>query len=116
MLQTYKLKNFSEQLNVLKVDDDGINTIENFECTTTDISLKNHHTWGCPVYVLDARLQENISVITKQETRLRAGIYPSKSTFHAGPVALVLNPETGHVSNKFHVVFDDGFSTVPFMR
>ena len=29
---------------------------------------------------------------------------------------LVLNPATGHKSLQFHVVFDDEFSTVPFMR
>ena len=29
---------------------------------------------------------------------------------------MVLNPETGHVSPKFHMVFDDEFNTVPFMR
>jgi hypothetical protein len=38
------------------------------------------------------------------------------SPCHAGSVALVLNPTTGHVSPQFHVVFDDTFSTVPFMR
>ncbi len=31
-------------------------------------------------------------------------------------VALVLNPRTGHVSPQFHVVFDDHFTTVPFME
>ena len=30
--------------------------------------------------------------------------------------ALLLSPDTGHVSPKFHVVFDDDFSRVPFMR
>ena len=30
-------------------------------------------------------------------------------------VDLVLNPATGHVSPQFHMVFDDEFSTVPFM-
>jgi hypothetical protein len=30
-------------------------------------------------------------------------------------VALVLNPRTGHVSPQYHVVFDDQFTTVPFM-
>jgi hypothetical protein len=30
-------------------------------------------------------------------------------------VALVFNPRTGRVSPQYHVVFDDTFSTVPFM-
>ena len=35
---------------------------------------------------------------------------------HAGSVALVLNPKTGHVSPQYHVVFDDNFTTVHHMR
>ncbi len=35
---------------------------------------------------------------------------------HAGSVALVLNPQIGHVSPQFHVVFDDNFITAPHMR
>ena len=37
-------------------------------------------------------------------------------TIYAESVSLVLNSETGHVSTQFHVVFDDEFFTVPFMR
>ena len=47
---------------------------------------------------------------------MRAGIYLGHSQFNAKSVALVLNPETGNVSPQFHVVFDDEFSTIPFMR
>ena len=31
-------------------------------------------------------------------------------------MALILNPETGNVSSQFHVVFDNEFSTVKFIR
>lgn len=34
---------------------------------------------------------------------------------HTGSVALVLNPRTLHMSPQFHVVFDDDFSTVPYL-
>ena len=44
MLCNYVLKFFVEQLNVLKVDDDGITPMERFSGTTTDINLKNNHT------------------------------------------------------------------------
>eukprot|EP00957_Ditylum_brightwellii_P081724 6217207-Ditylum_brightwellii.AAC.1 len=43
-----------------------------------------------------------------------AGIYLGHSPFYAGNVALVLNLQTGHVSQQYHVVFDDDFSTVPY--
>ena len=46
MLLTHSLKDFVEQLNVLKVDDDGIPTMDKFAGTKTDINLKNHHTWA----------------------------------------------------------------------
>ena len=38
------------------------------------------------------------------------------SPFHAGSVALVFNPTTGHVSPQYHVVFDDEFTTVASME
>ena len=55
MLCPYALKVFAEQLNVLNVDCDGITPMENVLGTTPDITIKNHHIWCCPVYVLDAR-------------------------------------------------------------
>ena len=64
-LWAYELKEFTEQLNVLKADDDGITPMEKFAGTTTDISIKNNYTWGCTVYVLDKRLKRNISGLTK---------------------------------------------------
>ena len=50
------------------------------------------------------------------EPQSKEGMYLGHKSFHAESVALVLNPSTGHVSPKFHVVFDYEFSTVPFMR
>ena len=80
------------------------------------LCLKNHHTWGCTDYVLNAILQGNISGLTKWELRSRAGIYLGHSPFHAVSVSLVLKPAAVHVSTKFHVVFDDECSTALFMR
>ena len=31
-------------------------------------------------------------------------------------MALILNPHTGHVLPQFHVVYDDNFTTVPYLR
>ena len=31
-------------------------------------------------------------------------------------MALILNPATGHISPQFHVVFDDGFSTIEALQ
>ena len=98
------------------MDYDNNNPIEKFAVSTTYITLKNHHTWVCPVYFLDSLLQGNKYELPKLGPRLRAGVYIEHSPFHIGSVALVLNPEIGNVSPQYHVVFDDEFSTVQLFR
>ncbi len=55
-------------------------------------------------------------MIPKWEPRARMGIYVSRSPAHASNVALILNPRTGHVSLRFHVVFDDDFTLVQYLQ
>ena len=78
--------------------------------------LTDQHPWGCPVYVLEPKLQEISKGIPKWEPRSRLRVYLGHSPLHAGSVALVLNPGTGHVSPQYHLVFDDEFSTVRHLR
>ena len=66
------------------MDDDGITPMEKFLGTKTDINLKNHHTWVCTFYVLDARLKGNIAGLPRWEPQSRAGIYIGNETYHAG--------------------------------
>ncbi len=61
------------------------------------------HVFGSLCFVLDSRLQSGIAGPLKWEPRSRLGIYVGHSPSHAGSVALVLNPRTGHVSPQFHV-------------
>ena len=42
MLWIYAPKEFSEQLDKLKVDNDGVITMDNFVGTKTEITPKNH--------------------------------------------------------------------------
>ena len=77
--------------------------------------MKFEHTFGCPVYILDSKLQSSGLGPPKWEPRSRLGIYLGRSPYHAGSVALVLNPRTGHVSPQYHLVFDDDFTTVPYL-
>ena len=65
MLWPYTVNNFAEQLTELEMGDYGVTPIDNCSVTKTDINLKNHHTWGYQVYVLDTRLQETIGVFPK---------------------------------------------------
>ena len=67
--------------------------------------------------MLDARLQNARGAgPPKWEPRSRIGVYLGHSPFHASSVALVWNSTTGRVSPQYHVVFDDDFSTVPYME
>jgi hypothetical protein len=77
--------------------------------------MSDFHTFGCPCYVLDHRLQSETGMIPKWEPRARMGIYVGCSPAHASNVALILNPRTGHVSPQFHIVFDDDFTTVQYL-
>ena len=73
--------------------------------------LKRLHVFGCPVFVLDAKLQDG-KKIPKWQRRSRRGVYLGVSRNHSTTVHLVLNLETGKISPQYHVVFDDTYSTV----
>jgi len=73
---------------------------------TTKI-LTNVRTWGCPVYILDAENQSG--------TIKHTGIYLGHSLCHTGSVSLVLSLQIGMVISQFHVVYNDEFSTVPYL-
>jgi hypothetical protein len=73
--------------------------------------LTRAHVFGCPVYVLDPRLQD-AKKIPKWSMRSRRGIYLGVSKQHSSTVHLVLNPETGAISPQYHCIFDDTFSTI----
>jgi hypothetical protein len=74
-------------------------------------SLVHAHPWGCPVYVLQPKLQDG-GKVPKWEPRSRQGQYMGSSPLHASTVGLVRNLNTNHISPQFHVVYDDLFETV----
>ena len=67
--------------------------------------------FGCPVYVLDSKLQNN-NIFHKWKQKSEVGIYIGTSPIHSKNVALVLSRSTGLVSPQFHVKFDDRFQTI----
>ena len=73
--------------------------------------LKDLHVFGCPVYVLDPKLQQG-KKLPRWQPRSRRGIFVGYSPHHSSDVPLVLNLQTGSISPQYHVVFDDTFSTV----
>ncbi len=74
--------------------------------------LLRTHVWGCPVYVLDPRLQDG-KKLPKWEPRARRGQFVGFSPSHSSTVGRILNPRTGHISPQYHCVYDDLYSTVP---
>ena len=117
MLWPFALKAAQDRLNQLNIDLDGKTPDMKFSGVAAQaLRLRDFHTFGCPCYILDSRLQTNPKGVPKWEPRARLGIYLGRSPAHAGNVALVLNPKTGLVSPQYHVVFDDDFTTVPHLR
>eukprot|EP00957_Ditylum_brightwellii_P017855 1344702-Ditylum_brightwellii.AAC.1 len=78
--------------NKYDVGEDGILPEEKFSNVCSVQTLTKQHTWGCPVYALDARLQDKSGSVPKWDPRARLGIYLGPSSVCAGNVYLVLNP------------------------
>ena len=97
--------------NELSMDANGKTPLQRLTASDVPINLRDYHTWGCPVYVLESRVQTSSKGLPKWDPRARIGIYLGHSTAHAGNVALVLNLSLGYVSPQFHVVLNDNFDT-----
>ena len=81
-------------------------------CTQENPSIiREFHTFGCPVLVLNSQLSDGKS-IPKFDPRVRTCIFVRWSKEHASTVALVLDPKTDHISTKFYVILDNNFETV----
>jgi Reverse transcriptase (RNA-dependent DNA polymerase) len=95
---------------ILKLDE-HISPLELFTQVEIKPRVRDNHTFGSPVYVLDERLQRGKSK-PKWQHKARIGMYLGPSPRHSKKVALVLNLETGHVSPQFHCQFDDMCDTL----
>jgi hypothetical protein len=73
--------------------------------------LRRLHPWGCPVFVLDPKLQDG-KKLPKWQPRSRQGKFIGFSKLHSSSVGLILNPNTKRISPQYHVVYDDYFTTV----
>ena len=101
--------------NRIPRQENGIAPIEIWSRTTIhpyDSIFRNCHTWGCPTFVLEPKLQKSGVKIPKWQPRSRKGLNMGFSKMHSSLVSLILNQSTGSISPQFHVVFDDLFSTV----
>ena len=110
-LWPYAIRNANDIRNTLPDKDDGSSPLERFCGANVSPKLRHNHTFGCPVYALDNRLQAS-GRIPKWNKRARLGINLGTSPRHASSVTLVLNMDTGLVSPQFHLQYDDFFETV----
>jgi hypothetical protein len=94
----------------LKGQNKDCTPLELFTGTKVLAEVRNHHTFGCPVYVLETALQENKS-LPAWMSRARVGINIGISPTHARSVSLVLSLKTGLASPQFHTKHDDLFET-----
>ena len=116
ILWPFSLKSATRTRNEYHLNESGLSPIERVTRIKSKRDIRNEHTLFCPVYVLDTKLQGSVKGLPKWNPRSNAGVYLGMSPNHASSVALVLNLSTGHVSPQFHVVFDNEFSTVQYLR
>jgi hypothetical protein len=91
----------------------GLTPLEQFTGTKSfsyDV-IQRARVWGCPVYVLDPKLQDG-KKLPKWSKRSRLGMYLGASTTHSSTVGRILNLKTGHISPQYHVVYDELFTSV----
>ena len=74
-------------------------------------ALQTAHPWGCPVYVLEPKLQDG-QKIPKWQPRSHRGQYVGASPVHASTVGLIRHLTTENISPQFHCVYDDFFETI----
>ena len=112
-LWPYALRMANESLNNCPSMQDSKyrSPMQIFSKSKVMMNPKHFQTFGCPVYVLDNKLQHN-APFHKWKERSRVGIYLGQSPVHGKNVALVLNRQTGLVSPQFHVKFDPSFHSV----
>ena len=110
-LWLYALRTANEVRNATPMENQTKTPMELFAQVAIAPKLKHFHTFGCPTYILDNKLQVNQG-IQKWQARSRLGIYLGPSPNHSRSISLILNPRTGHTSPQYHVKHDDFFETV----
>ena len=94
MLWPFALLTVGENHTLWHVKEDGKTPMMKLLDIHEFPDIKQKHIFGCPVFVLNHRLQSSSAGPPKYDPRSRLGVYVNRSPFHAGSVVLVLNPRT----------------------
>ena len=117
ILRPFAIKCFEDRMNHLTCNKDGKTPYYLLAgLDTTELDIKSFHIVGCPCYVLDNHLQSGLTIFPKWEPRSGMGINAGCLPAHASNAWLILNPRTEHLSPRFHVVYNNDFTTVPYLR
>jgi hypothetical protein len=81
-LLPYALRNANHLLATIPDREDGSCPLERFSQSNVSPLLKSNHTFGCPVYALQNRLQAG-GHLPKWNSRARLGVYLRPSPRHA---------------------------------
>jgi hypothetical protein len=73
--------------------------------------LMDTHVWGCPVYILDPKVQQG-QKLPRWQPCSHQGIFMGLSQQLTSEVHQVLNITTGIRTTQFQVVFENKFTTV----
>jgi hypothetical protein len=73
--------------------------------------LRRCRVWGCPVYILDPKLQDG-EKLPRWVARASRGQFLGFSTQHSSTVGRILNLRMGHMSPQYHVVCYELYSAV----
>jgi hypothetical protein len=111
LLWPYALCKAAVDMNTIKHKDAELSPLERSANTKVMFHPRHHHSFGCPMYVLDGRLQSG-SMMDRWETRARLAVHLGPSLNHANNVSLAMSLTTGLVSPMFHAKYDDTFETV----
>ena len=114
-LWPFAVQSIVDRHNKLSLDPKGRSPLEKFSGVDCNIPVNDFRTWGCPVYILEPQNQSGTIGTRKWDPRSHIGVNLGHSPCHATTVALVLNLKTGLVSPQYHVVYDEEFSTVPYL-
>jgi hypothetical protein len=110
-LWPYAVRKAADDIN--NIPSEGIGTLPTakFSGVTCDPDVGTKHTFGCPMYISNNKLQAG-QRIPKWEARSRLAIYIGPSLYHARSIGLGLNLTTGLVSPAYHAKYDDMLTTI----
>lgn len=110
-LWPYALRQAVDCLNKSVRPQTKLSPLEMFSGVPALPNVSQDHTFGCPAFALDGRLQDK-KKIGKWDNRARLAIFLGHSPQHAQSVGLLLSLTTGLVSPQFHVKYDDLFEVI----